>query len=969
MKNASDVLKHLVIFQLDDWSICRHIHKKKDGEEYDYMKRAEAYVDLAIFHGYKVEEEWMKSDREYHMRQAHLERENIKLERIIEETNTAVIVRGIAGIGKSTLFQNYILKWAYGEILNGEDGMPRIDFLFFFTCRELNELSQSEFSSSESMLEEGFPEVFKLISVEQLKDVSHRVGIFVDGIDEFRYLDEMKGINSKKHFNSSSPLTKAFYRLVEPHSSIFLEQKKVLLAGRPEACEIMKSVFSERVDTRMVEVCGFSEKSVNSYIDQTFKDKPELILTTKTKINESENLKAMSSVPVYLWIICLLFGEENTIESPKTTTELFIYGCLIYLCQHLKEKFQKVKYKLSDICQNNDILKLLLDVAKFSYQATVERKVVFDEKAVTNLCCSNIEDTGFVVRCCRDIKDKQVVVYQFRHLVLQEFLCALYIHQRGISMSTVLKTKQFRSCLPVLAGLQGLSNLNRDSSYTVQLFMQNIFKCNLLHRMRAAVVNMFTSQENLVSKLEKEAFTNEGDPRPDVFLVHNGKKKLKEFLGIFYEYQGEVSEYVLQLLTDKKLVVGGTLFAADSLYHHELLFILYFINKLPKTIDQFNFKMVDSTLSFNEIKEFATVLPKISKIKINNMNMSEEKWITLADGFSHSGCSLQTLYFTECNLANGVFEALQKVIPMLKKEFILFFMPPCNGHALKCISDSIMKYVSENGACQLQKLAINDCLVTDFSELMPGIKYLEEINLSGNAVSENDLILIADTLREVKDKSDIEPYNFKSLVLENCQLNDDKIINLKGSVKYLESLSISANPRVTIKTYQWLSDEIRNISQTHRNHLKTLSINECNINEEIVYCLCRCIPYLETISLTLNQLSTESINTISTSLQDAGEASLLKILDLKRCGINDEKCKILAPCICLLEELDISYNDDVTAATLHLLADVVTDSVLLKLKKIRINKTYFSEDEQNSFLEKLDKKVEIDWCCEDLLTY
>ena len=969
MKNASDILKHLVIFKLEDWSICRYIHKKKDGDNYDYMKRAEAYVDLAIFHGYKVEEEWMKSAREYHMRQAHLERENIKLERIIEETNTAVIVRGIAGIGKSTLFQNYILKWAYGEILNGEDGMPRIDFLFFFTCRELNELSQSEFSSSESMLEEGFPEVFKLISVEQLKDVSHRVGIFVDGIDEFRYLDEMKGINSKKHFNSSSALTKAFYRLVEPHSSIFLEQKKVLLAGRPEACEIMKSVFSERVDTRMVEVCGFSEKSVNSYIDQTFKEKPELILTTKTKIKESENLKAMSSVPVYLWIICLLFGEENTIESPKTTTELFIYGCLIYLCQHLKEKFQKVKYKLSDICQSNDILKLLLDVAKFSYQATVERKVVFDEKAVTDLCCSNIEDTGFVVRCCRDINDKQVVVYQFRHLVLQEFLCALYIHQRGISMSTVLKTKQFRSCLPVLAGLQGLSNLNHDSSYTVQLFMQNIFKCNLLHRMRAAVVNMFTSREKVVSTLE-EAFTIEGDPQPDLFTVKNNKKKLKEFLAVFYEFQGEISENIQQLLTGKKVLVGGSLFASDSLYHHELRYILHFIAKLPKQVvlDVY-VKMVDFTFSLNEIEDLAKVLPRIQKIKFDSFKMSENKWLTLIDRLSSSGCSLEKLFFTECELTVGVFEALKKVIPMLKKELILLYIYPLSPYVLQCISDSILKSVSENGSCQLQTLTINECLVTDFSKLMPGIKYLEEINLSGNVVSENDLMLIADTLREVKDKSDIEPYNFKSLVLENCQLNDHNFLKLKGSVTYLESLNVAWNPGLTLKTYLWLSEEILNMPQDKKTSFKQLYVNDCNLDQQTIACLCHCLPYLETLSLTRNQLSTESLDTISTSLQDAGEASLLKTLDLKRCGINDDKCKILSPCICLLEELDISYNDDVTAATLDLLAHVVTDSVLLKLKKIRINKTYFSEDEQNSFLEKLDKKVEIDWCMGDRLAY
>ena len=133
LKDASDIFKNQIILQLENWSICRHI-LNKSGCEYDYLKRADGYVDLAIYHGYKVEEMWMESDREYHMRQAHLQREYITLENILEESDTAVIVRGIAGIGKSTLFQNYILQWAYEDILNGKDGMPRIDFLFYFNC-------------------------------------------------------------------------------------------------------------------------------------------------------------------------------------------------------------------------------------------------------------------------------------------------------------------------------------------------------------------------------------------------------------------------------------------------------------------------------------------------------------------------------------------------------------------------------------------------------------------------------------------------------------------------------------------------------------------------------------------------------------------------------------------------------------------------------------------------------------------
>ena len=68
----------------------------------------------------------------------YLKQESISLDKLWEPTDQVVMVRGVAGIGKSTMINRYVLKWAKEEILTGSRSKEKIDFLFFLECRELN---------------------------------------------------------------------------------------------------------------------------------------------------------------------------------------------------------------------------------------------------------------------------------------------------------------------------------------------------------------------------------------------------------------------------------------------------------------------------------------------------------------------------------------------------------------------------------------------------------------------------------------------------------------------------------------------------------------------------------------------------------------------------------------------------------------------------------------------------------------
>ena len=219
--------------------------------------------------------------------------------------------------------------------------------------------------------------------MDDLQDISHRIIIFIDGADELQSLYELSNIHSAKKEQLPS-VVRSIYDLMDCHSNI-LTGHKTIIAARPEACQIIDTVFKEKIDIKMVEVCGFNAKHVNSYIDNYFKKKSDTAQLVKDKINESENLATMASIPVYTWVICAIFNEDINIEYIPTTTHLCSYACLVFVRNHLRKVLQNSIHRncsLLEIINNEDILQIILYLAMLSKCTLKHKKVVFSEKDI-----------------------------------------------------------------------------------------------------------------------------------------------------------------------------------------------------------------------------------------------------------------------------------------------------------------------------------------------------------------------------------------------------------------------------------------------------------------------------------------------------------------------------------------------------------------------------------------------------------
>ncbi|XP_057311094.1 uncharacterized protein LOC130648960 [Hydractinia symbiolongicarpus] len=572
IKNASIKLKSLYVTRLMKLLIAQ-VELTTGRISHEERPREDAYVDLAIIDASEIDEEWKQSDRKYHLKTAYLFKANVKLKDLFAVSDKFVITRGVAGIGKTTMTDTFVLKWAKKELLNG-----KVDFLFKFTCRDLNTIDN--INNAEELLEKCYPTIFETMKIQDLNEISGKVLILIDGIDELKDIH----LFQKQTENPSKMLT-AVYNLLNVDSSI-LPGHKTLVAGRPEACAILRKTFADRFSMKLVEICGFNSESVNLYIHRYFNGDDKLINAVKTKINESENLAVMSTIPIYTWVICEIFKEDINFESPQTTTQLCTFACLLFLCRHFKKLGNVLgSLGLEELISKEEIKEVILVLSNLSKVTLQAKKVVFTEDDLKSLKPKiDLEETGFI---CKNPYSAGKSIYQFRHLVLQEYLTSLDLYLfPGTLFKSDIERPCFSSCVPMIAGLHGIEKAPTQS--IVKTFVDTMVEYS---KKKGAYYRAYASQrrESLISHIEKEIMSNLKD---DVVVLDSS---CLNSLSTFYEYQGEFSRKFTNSLSLKRVSMQNLMHHVDirnALHFIEVVQISHIQNIIIQNIEDKKFPVI-----------------------------------------------------------------------------------------------------------------------------------------------------------------------------------------------------------------------------------------------------------------------------------------------------------------------------------------------------------------------------------------
>uniref|UniRef100_A0A3B5PUV3 NACHT domain-containing protein n=1 Tax=Xiphophorus maculatus TaxID=8083 RepID=A0A3B5PUV3_XIPMA len=336
-----------------------------------------------------------------------------------------VMAMGVAGIGKTLLTQKFTLDWAEGKT------NQNIDFIFPFTFRELNNLKEEAFSLVE--LIHHFFDNIKDAGICNFKKF-HVLFIF-DGLDESRLpLDFKKNpvlTDVKKSTSLDVLLTNLFMGKLLPSAVLWV-------TTRPAAASLIPDNSIDRV----IEVRGFTDPQKEEYFRKRFRDDKEKGDRIISHIKKSKSLHIMCHIPVFCWITGNVLEDVMKIregrELPKTLTEMYIEFLLIQLT--IKED------KYEEIAEEDpENRKLIESLGRLAFDQLLKGNLIFYHKDLKQ-CSINIKDaalfSGVFTQMFKKVRGmRNVSVYSFVHLSIQEFLAAVYmLHCFTSRNSDVIKT-------------------------------------------------------------------------------------------------------------------------------------------------------------------------------------------------------------------------------------------------------------------------------------------------------------------------------------------------------------------------------------------------------------------------------------------------------------------------------------------------------------------------------------------------
>ncbi|MBN3316989.1 NLRC3 protein, partial [Atractosteus spatula] len=374
-----------------------------------------------------------------------------------------VLMKGVAGIGKTFSVQKFILDWATGK--DNQD----FDFIFFFPFRELN-LIKLEMSLQE-LVQCFCPEIK---SSDNVLD-GHKVLFIFDGLDESRhplnFQKNQRWSDVKKQTSVNMLLTNLIKRNFPIDSSIWI-------TTRPAAAGLIPPELISRV----TEVQGFEDQQKEEYIRKKCKNRA-LAEKIISHIKTLRSLYILCYVPVFCWIVVTVLEhtfEENSGDNPTTLTDFYTYFLIVLLTA--KEQTERKE----NVFKSNQ--EAILKLGKLAFNSLEKNIIVFYEEDLREHGI-DLNNSSLYSGVCKEIfKQNSVLfrkkVYCFLHLTLQEYFAAL-LNEVALERAIQSRTGQLDLFVRFLLGmemennqelLKGFLSHTKDHSSDIQKTAERIKK-------------------------------------------------------------------------------------------------------------------------------------------------------------------------------------------------------------------------------------------------------------------------------------------------------------------------------------------------------------------------------------------------------------------------------------------------------------------------------------------------------------
>ncbi|KAI5094250.1 NACHT, LRR and PYD domains-containing protein 12 isoform X1 [Silurus meridionalis] len=769
-----------------------------------------------------------------------------------DEPIRAVLMKGIAGIGKTVSVQKFILDWAEGK--ENQD----IHLIFPLPFRELN-LMKNQKLSLMKLLHVFFKET-KEIKMSNLEKV-----LFIfDGLDECRFPLDFQNTVRVCDVNESASVPELLINLIKGN---LLPFALIWITSRPAAADQIPSECVHRV----TEIRGFNDPQKEEYFRKRISDQ---ILANNiiTHLKALRSLYIMCHIPVFCWISATvlerMLGEAESGEIPKTLTQMYTHF-LIIQTKILREKFPKK--------QESDE-EMLLKLGKLAFQQLMKGNLIFYKEDL-RVCGIDVKEAAVYSGVCTNIFREefglhQSKVYCFVHLSVQEHLAALYVHLMFIKKKRNV-VKKLR-LLTVWLKENTISHVHKSA-------VDKALKCqtgNLDIFLRFLLGFSLQSNHNLLHALVTQTGSCSRNIEKTVRYI---KQKISEDLPAkksinLFHCLNELGDYSL-VEEIQRYLKSGTQSELSSTQWSALVFMLL---TSPHELEEFDQSKYVSTDMITEslLIKLMPVIAASRKAMLCNCGVSDEDCAALTLALRSNPSHLRELDLSFNNIRDT---------------------------GVKCLSA-----VLGNPRCKLETLRLSNCGVSDegcaalASALKSNPSHLRELDLSSNNVEDWGKRLLSDF------KND-KHYKLQELRLRKCGVSEEGCAVLSSALKsnpsHLRELDLSQNNLEDFGV-KYPSTVLEN----PHCKLQTLRLCECNISDEGCAALAnvRSNPsHLRELNLTSNNVGDPGVKCISGIL--GNPHCNLETLRLCMSGVSDEGCASLASALksnpSHLRELYLSQNN------------------------------------------------------------
>jgi len=362
------------------------------------------------------------------------------------------------GIGKTTLTNEICLKWARDGFLS-ED----FDAVILISLRLVQQRSLEEV-----MIEHIGKESCQCL----IKSTGARCLIVLEGFDEMAIIHQDK-----------DPF---LVRLIK--ECTILEEATIAITSRPHACEKLKA-------GRRIEVVGFGRKEIREFVELSFLNDNLSVKQFVQQLEELPHLCSLCYIPMNLVMVTDIFHCSQK-KLPSTLTNLYQLFIAMALQRQAKKDTKNKPLLLVEDNEAEAVEKILCKIlaglpkeslgtvfllSKLAYYGFFkwcskkeENKeyYVYDEwkepKIIFTL--QDLGQCGINVTVCFDgfglLKaththqlPTDTIIYNFAHLSIQEFLCAVYIATLSQQEQQDLLCENFYVYPNVFCFLCGLTGL------------------------------------------------------------------------------------------------------------------------------------------------------------------------------------------------------------------------------------------------------------------------------------------------------------------------------------------------------------------------------------------------------------------------------------------------------------------------------------------------------------------------------